>query len=388
MTATRLPILVLAPNEWEGPYVNRQQLFSRIGRHRRVVYSNGPWLPHHIGTKPWRNAGLRGTTWATDHVVVERPPMYLVRRAGLPIVTAAVERGLTRRWRRLLGVDGTPFIAYVFHPKFMPLVGAIGATHVVYHAYDWFERYRGWTAQTAAQQRELLRTADLVIASSEMIAEKLTAAGGRTPRVLPNGADVDAFESAARAAQPPAGVAAIPHPRIGYVGSLNRKVNFDLIANLAAKRPEWHFVLLGEIRTSGAEMDAAVHRARARPNVHFFNRVSPHEVPPYVAAMDVNLMVYRLSPDLWVEAGYPLKLHEYLASGQPVVSSDLPSVRPFGDLVTIARTEHDWEAAIDAALQGRGPGSTAARRAVAHDNTWEARVRTLEGWLDGLGTAS
>ena len=64
----------------------------------------------------------------------------------------------------------------------------------------------------------------------------------------------------------------------------------------------------------------------------------------------------KLTYDAWVEAGYPLKMHEYLASGGPVVSADLPSVRPFGDVVAIcdidektldAKADHkDWPQAV------------------------------------------
>jgi hypothetical protein len=100
--------------------------------------------------------------------------------------------------------------------------------------------------------------------------------------------------------------------------------------------------------------------------------------------MDVNVMCYRLADDLWVDAIYPLKLHEYLAAGRPVVSADVASVRPFSDVVAIAHDTGQWESAIEMALSGGGCGTTASRRAIAAANSWAARVSELELELAAL----
>ena len=64
-------------------------------------------------------------------------------------------------------------------------------------------------------------------------------------------------------------------------------------------------------------------------------------------------MCYRLSDDLWVEGIYPLKLHEYLAAGRPIVSADVPSIRPFADVVAIARDAVSGNAHLSRAQQRR-----------------------------------
>ena len=60
-------------------------------------------------------------------------------------------------------------------------------------------------------------------------------------------------------------------------------------------------------------------------------------------------MCYRLG-NLWTQAIYPLKMHEYLACGIPVVSAPVPAVQEFGEVVRLAQTPHQWHDAIDAAL--------------------------------------
>jgi hypothetical protein len=97
--------------------------------------------------------------------------------------------------------------------------------------------------------------------------------------------------------------------------------------------------------------------------------------------MDVNVMCYRVDDRVWTEGIYPLKLHEYLAAGRPVVSADLPSVRPFGRVVQIASGVAEWQAALASALEGGGAGSIEERQALARANTWDRRVCELERWL-------
>ncbi len=273
----------------------------------------------------------------------------------------------------------------MFHPKFWPYVKDLAADYLVYHAYDLYERNRGWNPTLELFQKHLCQKADLAIASSEAIADMLALKYGRAPTVIGNGADYEAFVTAADSGGPaPANLRAIPRPRVGYTGALSRKVDFDLITTLARRQRRWQFVLMGEVRSLDGHAGRAMAEAQAEPNVHVLPP-QPHErVPDYVGAFDVNILCYRLADDLWVDGIYPLKLHEYLAAGRPIVSADVPSVRPFADVVAIAHDPQQWERAIDIALTTGEPGSLTARRRVAAENSWTARVQQLEAELSQL----
>ena len=321
-------------------------------------------------------------------VLVDEPPVWLRRARRLGSWDRLVMKHTAARWRRLAGPENAgPLIAYVFHPKFWPYLEYLDADHVVYHAYDLFERNSGWSGKLDSFQRRLIERADLIVASSDAIAQALEGKYGRSVTVIGNGADYEAFVHAADAGAPePPDLAAIPRPRIGYVGALSRKIDFELIAMLAQRKRRWQFVLMGEVRSLDARSRSSFAEAERQPNVHVLSS-KPHEmVPHYTGSMDVNVMCYRLADDLWVEAIYPLKLHEYLAAGRPVVSADVPSVRPFAHVVAIAHDAEQWENAIETALSSGEPGSTASRRAIAAANSWTARVGDLESELAALAT--
>jgi glycosyltransferase involved in cell wall biosynthesis len=368
--------VVLAPNRWDGVWMNRQQIFSRIAQRHFVLYSTGA-----LTLRQWQAGARRRDVDRPGDVLVDAPPLLLRRAPRFVAWDRFVLQRTARRWRRLAGpAQAGPLIAYVFHPKFWPYIEHLDADHLVYHAYDLLERSRGWSPKLDDFQRCLIERAQLVVSSSEVTARALESRYGRATRIVANGADYEAFSRAAEGAEP-ADLSAIPRPRIGYAGALSRKVDFELITKLARRRRQWQFVLLGEVRSLDGPSRLTLSEAQGEPNVHVLP-AQPHEiVPRYVRAMNVNILCYRLADDLWVEGIYPLKLHEYLATGQPVVSADVPSVRPFTEVVAIARDLQQWEHAIEVALTRGEPGSATTRRQVAEANSWDARVQQLEAEL-------
>lgn len=208
-------------------------------------------------------------------------------------------------------------------------------------------------------------------------------AGARNVQILPNGADFDAFARGPALAQP-ADLAAIPRPRILYAGKINRKVDLPLLVDLARAHPDWQFILIGARNNDlGEDLADAWETAHRLSNVHLLGHRHHSEVPAYMGHVEVNTMLYRTGPGLWTEGGYPLKLHEYLATGRPVVGTALPSVEAFSHVVATAASgdRAQWSARLDEAVADRGRGSPAERRRVAAANTWAQRTQTLDDYL-------
>jgi glycosyltransferase involved in cell wall biosynthesis len=233
----------------------------------------------------------------------------------------------------------------------------------------------------------LIRSSDLLVATSRGIAAEFGKAGALKAKELPNAADADAFMAAL--GQPcPDDLSAIPHPRIGYTGVISIKVDLPLIAEISEKRPDWHWVLVGLIRLSahlesdiGQMVRQAYDLCLSRPNVHFLGNKPPSEVPRYAAHMDISTMCYHAEGGWW-DVSYPLKVHEYLAVGKPVVSSRLPRVESeFASVIDFAEGTDDWIRAIETGLTAGGKGTPEERQGYAAKNTWDHRVDNLESWL-------
>jgi len=382
---TSLSLLALAPNDWAGQWMNRQQLLSRLGaRHHTVLYSTGTWHIWDRGSLDWRRATVRGEFKKQDNVWVERAPRFMMRWPRFVTVDDLVVRLHARRLRRWIASQNkAPLVAQIFHPAFYPFVKHLRPEFLVYHAYDLFDHQPSWTSELDRFERRLLSQADLAIASSDMIASVLSQRSGRPVRALLNAADVRAFSwREHQGLSEPADLANIPRPRIGYLGSLHAQINFGLIARLAELNPHWNFVFVGaKSPHADANTEAELADCRRHSNVHFLGERTRHEVPGYALNMDVNIMCYRLDNASWVNVAHPLKLHEYLASGRPIVSVPMPALLSLSNVIRFADTLDEWNRAITEALVSGGCGTPEEREAIARDNSWEARSEMLEHWL-------
>jgi glycosyltransferase involved in cell wall biosynthesis len=283
-------------------------------------------------------------------------------------------------------------IAYVFHPAFWPYLEHLADCTVVYHADDAFSLMPGWDGKCQEMERKLVARADHLFSASPGIARLLPSDGGRRTRLLPNGAQVESFMEPAQSPCP-SDLSSVPHPRIGYVGSVNIKVDLLLVAEIARRRPDWHWVIIGPVMKSdhegfpgNAEFQAGLAACRQLENVHFLGPKPYYVLPSYTTHMDVNTMCYRNVPGGWWTAIYPLKLHEYLAAGKPVVGTNLDVLWEFKSVVAIAETVEDWLSALSAAIYAGGIGTKHDRQSVALQNSWDSRIKDVACWLEGIAS--
>src|SRR2546427_6380631 len=174
-------------------------------------------------------------------------------------------------------------------------------------------------------------------------------------------------------------------PGIGSVGFIKEQPDIPVLHTLARRRTEWSFVLIGPSRLTGADATTFADLVRL-PNVHWLGPKPVNALPAYTQQLDVCLMCYRMTD--YTKYIYPLKLHEYLATGHPVVGSPIRSLLSFGDVITLARTPDEWSAALRQALTpaAGAPTPLAAPPQGAHEHDRDRLVaRTARPPCERLG---
>ena len=129
---------------------------------------------------------------------------------------------------------------------------------------------------------------------------------------------------------------------IGYLGALDAWFDVDSVAQMARDHPEWKFVLVGRME------DQRILKLNEYANVVFVGEVPHSEIAAHLADWDVAMIPFLVN-DLTV-ATNPIKLYEYFSAGLPVVSSRLPEVELYPDLVYIADTPQEFSSALARAV--------------------------------------
>jgi glycosyltransferase involved in cell wall biosynthesis len=155
-----------------------------------------------------------------------------------------------------------------------------------------------------------------------------------------------------------------------------------LLLELSAAHPQWSFVFVGP-RGPHTEIEGALEQMSRRANVYFLGGKPTHCLGAYPQHFDVCAMPYQM--DSYTKYIYPLKMHEYLASGKPVVSVPIRSVVEFKHVITLASNGEEWSNALACALSPgeNAPGRCAERQKVAREHDWEALVARIAHTIAG-----
>jgi glycosyltransferase involved in cell wall biosynthesis len=183
---------------------------------------------------------------------------------------------------------------------------------------------------------------------------------------VPNGVDIRSFRQAQYGV--PEEMRKFQGTILGVVGTFDERIDIGLVHYLLEKVENVMLVFVGPVET---RTDNLVNH----PRVVFVGKKDYREIPGFINRFDVALIPYRINAV--TAAVYPVKLHEYLMLGKPVVSTDLPEVRQFSGVVFIAGTREDFVRQVSTALRYDDESQRMRRIEVAESNSWDKRISQI-----------
>jgi glycosyltransferase involved in cell wall biosynthesis len=337
--APKPDVVCLSHLRWDFVYQRPQHLMSRFARDHRVFFFEEPEF--HDG--PAR----------LD--VSERPGEIRVAVPRLPHGLSFEEAEAAQRdlLQGLLADHGiADYILWYYTPMALGFSGGLAPSAVVYDCMDELSLFRGAPPSLLDRERRLLELADLVFTGGQSLYEAKRERHSAV-HAFPSSIDAEHFGRARRPVVPePADQAAIPHPRLGYVGVIDERIDLDLLAGAAEARPDWQWVMIGPVVKIDPES------LPRRSNIHYLGMKSYDELPSYLAGWDAALMPFARNESTRFIS--PTKTPEYLAGGRPVVSTPIRDVvRPYGELelVEIAEDPESFIAAAERAMTRYGEGA-------------------------------
>jgi teichuronic acid biosynthesis glycosyltransferase TuaH len=360
-------VALRAANNWDGPWFADQQLAVSLAKSVPVLFVD-PTM------SCLSDASISGLV--RPAVSLLRPNLHRLTpvalpgrdRAGLSWLTSRIVARDIKSAARQLGLRVGTVIDCA---PLAPVLGHCGEQRKVYWAQDDFEAMAALVGVSASRMRKgdraLALRADLVVASSPLVAGHITSMGAPV-ELIPFGCDPEVFGRSLHAQAAPD--VTLPRPIAGFMGHLGERIDLNILTAIAETGTSLLLVGPRHPRFDIAGFQALLDR----PTVQWVGAQQFDDLPSFLAAMDIGLVPYNHSP--FNESSFPLKTLEYLAAGIPVVATDLPAIRwldcPF---IEVADSPSAFAAAV---ARLAAPTTQAASPQTLHDfaraHSWDARA--------------
>ena len=348
------PIIVFSHLRWDFVYQRPQHLLSGLAKYHRIYFVEEPVVSK-CASAEWEFLE------PVSNVVVCRP--------HTPCDAAGFHPDQMAYLKNLVGelpvkAALTEYVCWFYTPMALPAAEGLQPAAIIYDCMDELSAFHGAPAELQHREQELLAKADLVFTGGPSLYRSKK---GQHPRVycFPSSVDAKHFAQATSDMPEAADQASLPHPRLGFYGVLDERLDIELVDRLAAERPEWQMVLVGPV----VKIDPAT--LPRRPNIHYFGQRKYAELPSYLRGWDVCMMPFARNRSTQFIS--PTKTLEYMAAEKMIVSTPITDVaQPYGHIVYIGGTADEFIAACEQALSA----------------TAEERAQRLEGMREVLAGSS
>lgn len=365
--------------DWNAPWQRYQHFASEFSKQNKVIYYEPPVSIKHLFQKPslLRKKLLRALrikrVIAESLIVLYPPPILpfgnrsrIVNFINHLIVLSVLRifiRGMKEREKVCLWISDA--IHY-------PLINWVKPKISVYDCTDAFF-FRDPKKQAYHDE---LRQRTISDSSVSFFTSRLYFEEGQrysdNCHYVPNGVDIGNFRK--RYYPVPEEMKEIRRPILGFVGSLDSRIDLELIKEILHTREDVSLVFVGPVMEDSWELD--IHE-----RFFLLGQKSFREIPYFIKQFDVALIPYI--PEK-AKAVYPVKLHEYLILGKPVVSTNINEITQFSEVVYVADNRYEFIEKIKLALDSHDSNIEGKRVQTALQNTWTDRLKKINRQLERL----
>ncbi|WP_054969583.1 glycosyltransferase [Alicyclobacillus ferrooxydans] len=366
-------IVLTSAVAWTGTRARPQHLAAGLAKLGwDVLFVDGPvtWIG------PLKNPDLRPRlipAVPVRELDVDGPGRLRVLSPMASLPFGNMFRTINRINQRLLAeqiqrIAAGPYVLLPMLPGSIDLTSHLLPIATLYDCVDLHADFGGLLNRDLVleMERQLVSQSRVTFATADALKERLEQ-WHTDVRLVPNAAQIEHFALTPTLMEHEK-LASIPQPRVGYVGGIGAWVDQGLIADMAAARPDVHFVMIGPVETD-------VSRLEKIPNVHFLGLQPYAELPSFLAGFDIALHAF-VQNDL-TESVNPVKIYEYLAAGKEVIATTSRELRRLSDLLWVISNPAEAISAMNAILDGAHRTVEAARGEFVSQHSWAARVDAI-----------
>ncbi|WP_313609972.1 NAD(P)-binding protein [Atlantibacter hermannii] len=358
-TVNTKTLVVFSHLRWDFVWQRPQHLLTRLAQHYPVVFIEEPVFQEGAAGLH-RSAPAPNVTVIRPHSPVHAPGFHDEQIAQLQPLMAS------------LSVEFPEPVVWFYTPMALPLSEPFHPSLTVYDCMDELSAFKNAPRQLLQRESALLARADLVFTGGPSL---YAAKQHRHQSVwcFPSSVDAAHFEQALDRQNGHPLQADVPHPRLGYYGVIDERIDTDLITAVADANPYWQIVMVGPV----VKIDPASLPQRA--NIHYFGQQPYQALPQFLAGWDVCLMPFALNASTRFIS--PTKVLEYMAASLPIVSTEIADVKkPYGDIVFVAEDRDAFVRGCARALalsEQESQQQAGQMKAIINATSWDATVDAM-----------
>lgn len=275
--------------------------------------------------------------------------------------------------RYINSLDLIPTMVWLFNPDDFPVIENFNNQLIIYRVYDEVSLYPvNKPIKTAIEhiENKYIRKVNLIFASSKKQYKNRNKIHHHT-YLIPQAVNFNLSHSALiNNFAIPCDLINIKPPIIGFIGGIDFRINFTILKYIAEQHTDWSVILIGQKKKS-LERNVLTS-IEEFPNIYFLGEKKKKDLPPYLKFINISIIPYYITKS--TRTMYLTKLHEHLAAGLPIVTSSLPELMPFKDLVRIAGSKEQFLKYVEEELETDCEERIKKRVEVAIINTWDNRI--------------
>lgn len=261
-------------------------------------------------------------------------------------------------------------IIKIDHPFWTPIAANLKLP-TIYDCLDNQDNFELNSNSIIEEEKTLFKIASKIIVTSQFLYDKASKYKSKEDiTVISNGTNFEHFTNDINISFEN-DLSKFPQPIYGYFGAIDNWLDTEFIEKLA-RSISGSIILIGQNN---------LNKKLKSNNIYFLGEKDYQILPQYLKQFDVCLIPFKLNS--LTKAVNPVKIFEYFSQGKAVISSTLPELKKYSQLLYFYDSETDISKLISK-INTEDQTLKQERLLVAQNNTWKSKADTIISIIEKL----